>query len=246
MASQAPQRSPIPQDQLVRQKLGSAGSIPAPSVCINLVIAGATMNTAEHIVESYFRLCRGCFTFPDRKVVRGNNRQLDILAYDVKRKLQFHIEVGVTHRLTWCSTRDELGAEFQRKFFGIPPERVSSGGAATDFERGKSYFSQIEQTYIEAGFSPSDVRRVWVCWIVRGDENNKPFIVPFHSEHLNRTFEIEVLSLRDVILPQLENAIETANYDDEILRTLSFMKQRETQAILTRRQAALAQGATAE
>ena len=115
------------------------------------------MNAAEHIVESYFRLCRGCFTFPDRKVVRGNNRQLDILAYDLKHRLQFHIEVGVTHRLTWCSTREELRAEFQKKFLGAPPEPVSSGGGATDFERGKSYFSQIEETYIEAGFSPADV-----------------------------------------------------------------------------------------
>ncbi len=56
------------------------------------------MNTAEHIVESYFRLCCKCFTIVDLKIPHGNNQQLDILAYDVKEQLQYHIEVGVTHR----------------------------------------------------------------------------------------------------------------------------------------------------
>ena len=90
------------------------------------------MNTAEHIVESYFRLCRGCFTITDRKVKNGNNRQLDILAYNVKEKLQFHIEVGVTHRLNWAPTREDLRLYFEHKFFGAPPKRESKGGAATD------------------------------------------------------------------------------------------------------------------
>jgi|GEM_PF-6134490 len=38
------------------------------------------MNTTERIVESYFRICEGCLTTPDVKVVRGNNRQIDLLA----------------------------------------------------------------------------------------------------------------------------------------------------------------------
>jgi len=37
------------------------------------------------------------------------------------------------------------------------------------------------------------------------------------------------LSLRDFILPELAKAIGTANYDDEILRTLGFIKQLEWQ-----------------
>jgi hypothetical protein len=188
------------------------------------------MNTTEHIVESYFRLCRGCFTFTDRKVVKGNNRQLDILAYDVKKELQFHIEVGVTHRLNWCPNWDDLAPEFEKKFFGAPPKREGKDGGATDYEKGKSYFRQIEETYVEAGFTPSEVRRVWVCWIVCNEEkNNKPLLSQFVSNHLNRTFEIEVLSLRDLIIPELEEAIGTANYDDEILRVLGFIKQRELQ-----------------
>jgi hypothetical protein len=187
------------------------------------------MNAAEHIVESYFRFCRGCFTLSDRKVVRGNNRQLDILAYQVKEKLQFHIEVDVTHRPNWCPTREKLGPEFEKKFFGAPPERMGKTAGTTDFEKRKSYFPQIKKTYVAAGFSPAEVKRVWVCWIVKEEENTKPLVLPFHSKHLKRTFKIEVLSLRDFVLPELENAIGTANYDDEILRALGFIKQRESQ-----------------
>jgi hypothetical protein len=88
---------------------------------------GIHMNAAEHIVESYFRLCRGCFTLSDRKVKDGNNR---------------------------------------------------------------------------------------------------------HSKHLNRPFQIEVISLRDLVLPELEEKIETANYNDEILRTLTFIKRRDVQRTL--------------
>jgi hypothetical protein len=80
---------------------------------------------------------------------------MDILAYNVKERLQFHIEVGVTHRLNWCSTSDDLGPEFERKFFGVPPIRESKVGGATDYERGKSYFSHIEKTYIDGVFSAS-------------------------------------------------------------------------------------------
>jgi hypothetical protein len=188
------------------------------------------MNTAEHIVESYFRLRRGCFTFSDRKVVKGNNRQLDILAYNLKEKLQFHIEVGVTHRLNWCPTRNDLELDFEKEFFGAPPKREGKGGGLSDYEKNKSYFSHIEETYVEAGFLPAEVRRVWVCWILSKEEtNNKPLVIQFDSKHLNKTFEIEVLSLRDLILPELVDAIGTANYDDEILRVLGFVKQRQQQ-----------------
>jgi len=187
------------------------------------------MNAAEHIVESYFRLCRGCFTITDRKVKNGNNRQLDILAYDVKEQQQFHIEVGVTHRLNWAPTREDLRLYFEHKFFGAPPKRESKGGGSTDYEKGKSFFKSIEETYVDVGFLPAEVRRVWVCWILNKEKNDKPVVFPFDSNHLNRTFEIEILSLRDLILPELEVAIGTANYDDEILRVLSFVKERELQ-----------------
>lgn len=188
------------------------------------------MNTSEHMVECYFRLCRGCFTLSDRKVVNGNNRQLDILAYNLKEKLQLHIEVAVTHQMNWCPTRDELGIEFDRKFFGVPPNRMSNVGGQTDFQRGKSYFQQIEKTYSEVGFSPHEVKRVWVGWMLPNEsENHKPLVLTHIPGNLSTEYEIEVLSLRDLILPQLEEKIGTANYDDEMLRVMSFMKQRRLQ-----------------
>lgn len=190
------------------------------------------MNAAEHIVEAYFRLCRNCFTVSDRKVVGGNNRQLDILAYDFKRKLQFHVEVSVTHRQNWCCTFEELMGEFERKFFGVPPKREGAIKGATDFEKGKTYYPQIEQTYAECGFSPADVNRVWVCWMVKAKDNSNPIIEKFGLGHPNGPFQIEILSLRDYILPALEKAIGTANYDDEILRIIGFMKERESQVVV--------------
>ena len=38
----------------------------------------------ERIVESYFRIERKCFTITDIKIPKGNNRQIDILAYSLK------------------------------------------------------------------------------------------------------------------------------------------------------------------
>jgi len=123
-----------------------------------------------------------------------------------------------------------LSPQFEKKFFGAPPERKGKESGTTDFEKGKSYFSQIEAAYTAVGFSPAEVKRVWVCWIVKGNEGINSSVIPFQSKHLpGRTFDIEILSLRDFILPELTDAIGTANYDDEILRTLGFIKQRDSQ-----------------
>ncbi|QSB00610.1 hypothetical protein JWZ98_18395 [Methylomonas sp. EFPC1] len=187
------------------------------------------MNAAEHIVDAYFRLCRGCFTLTDKKVTKGNNRQFDILAYHLVQKTQFHIEVGVTHRENWCPTLESLSEGFEKKFFGASPKRKDKADGTTDFEKGKSYFPQIQDTYKEVGFYPESVKRIWVCWIVKDQDNTKPISINFHSRYQNSEFPIEILSLRDFVLPELENTIGTANYDDEVLRTLGFMKQRELQ-----------------
>jgi hypothetical protein len=188
------------------------------------------MNTAEKITEAYFRHKRGCFTLSDRKVKRGNNRQLDLLAYRVTDKVAFHVEVGVTHRENWCPTMSELEFEFEKKFFGAPPERVGKSSGKTDFERGKSYYPQIEAAYAELGLDPASIKRVWVCWMVKDrDALVKSRTRHVLSKHLNREFEVEILSLRDLILPDLQKSIGTANYDDDILRTLGFIKQRSLQ-----------------
>lgn len=185
------------------------------------------MNAAEHIVESYFRLCRKCFTISDQKVYQGNNRQLDILAYDVKNCHAFHIEVATTHRESWFPTLEKLKVEFDKKFFGLPPERKGRSDGTTDFEKGKLYFESINETYRSLGLDSEKVQRVWVSWTVKDKEQK--FDVEHRVNHLKRTFRVQVLSLRDVILPALENAIGTSNYDDEVLRILSLLKEREIQ-----------------
>lgn len=152
------------------------------------------MNAAEHIVDAYFRHVRGCFTLADQKVKGGNNRQLDILAYRLKTRDAFHAEVGVTHRQNWCPTLDELGNQFEKKFFGVSPERKGRSGGTTDFEKGKSYWPQIESTYAAVGFDPAVVKRVWVCWIIKDHSNVQPVQVKHQSKHLSKEFSIEVLS----------------------------------------------------
>lgn len=188
------------------------------------------MNAAEHIVDAYFRLARGCFTLADRKVPKGNNRQLDILAVHLVKGEQFHVEVGVTHQENWCPTIEELGSHFEKKFFGAPQERNGKNAGTTDFEKKKSYWAQIEGTYREVGFDPARLRRVWVCWILKNRRDSNPVPITFPSKHLCKEFKIEIMSLRDFILPALQEAIGTSNYDDEILRTLGFVKQRELQS----------------
>ncbi|MDQ2822274.1 MAG: hypothetical protein M3Y65_18135 [Pseudomonadota bacterium] len=121
------------------------------------------MNAAEHIVDAYFRLVRGCFTLADKKVVKGNNRQLDILAYHLKSREAFHIEVGVTHQENWCLSAEDLGPHFDKKFFGAPPKLNGATNGTTDFEKGKSYWEKITATYEEVGFAPDEVKRIWVC-----------------------------------------------------------------------------------
>ena len=53
----------------------------------------------------------------DIKVINGNNRQTDLLAYNPKTTEQYHVEVSVTHREKWCPTPIELIAEFDKKYF---------------------------------------------------------------------------------------------------------------------------------
>jgi len=190
------------------------------------------VNAAEHIVDAYFRLVRGCFTLADKKVLSGNNRQLDILAHNLKTSEAFHIEVGVTHRENWCLPVEDLGPQFEKKFFGVSPERKGASNGKTDFEKNKSYWKRIEATYEDVGFDPAKVKRVWVCWIVTGADGREPIEVEFYSKHLGLTFPIQILSMRDLVLPKLQDQIGTANYDDELLRVLGFVKQREMQSLV--------------
>jgi hypothetical protein len=181
------------------------------------------MNTVEHIVESYFRLCRNCLTYSDVKVIGGNNRQLDLIAVSLKTDEQFHIECSVTHCENWCPNSQKLITAFEKKFSGIPAKKP---GPNTDSAKGKRYGGAIGSMYTRLGLSLEKVKRVWICWTVKDPEN----LARLQDDYFVRTgYRVEVLSFRDDILPELTDAVSTANYDDEVLRTFSLIKQWKAQ-----------------
>jgi len=181
------------------------------------------MNTVEHIVESYFRLCRNCFTYGDVKVVSGNNRQIDILAVSLTTGEQFHIECSVTHCKQWCPTAEKLISEFERKFSGVPRPKE---GRNTDSTKGKNYGVAITGMYQRLGIDEAKINRIWICWTVKDPENLQKHL----GRYCVRTGQkVEVISFRDRILPELLKAVSTANYDDEVLRTFSLFKQWDKQ-----------------
>ncbi len=180
------------------------------------------MNTTERIVESYFRLCRNCFTYPDVKVVGGNNRQLDLLAYNLRDGSQYHIEASVTHELSWRATWANLRLKFEGKYFGIPHEKV---GPNTDHTKGKNYFAKIQKTYKLVGFTPSKVQRIWVTWVTPEDLDFEKQLLKYCKSKRIGKCPIKVLSFRDQILSELPKAVGRSNYNDDVLRTLSLLNQ---------------------
>jgi hypothetical protein len=82
------------------------------------------MNAVEQIVEIYFQKILNCLTHPDIKVEKGNNRQFDLLAYNIKTKKAYHIESSVKHELRWNPTIDELMELIRFKFFGTLKEKI--------------------------------------------------------------------------------------------------------------------------
>lgn len=180
------------------------------------------MNTVEHIVDCYFRLCRRCFTMNDVKVVGGNNRQLDLLAISLLDGSQYHVESAVTHSWDWFTNPQELTQELNRKFFGVPAPKE---GMNTDFAKGKTYTAQINNMYQSLGLNPDLLQRVYVTWAIPGFANVQESVVEYSRTRNVRP--IEVLSFRDAILPALEQQVGTSNYEDEVLRTLSLLRQRQ-------------------
>jgi hypothetical protein len=184
------------------------------------------MNTTERIVESYYRLCKACFTYPDLKVPGGNNRQLDLLAYNLRTRAEYHIETSVTHELSWRATWERLEATFEGKYFGVPKERA---GANTDFARGRSYYQEILRAYKSVGFTPSKVQRVWVTWVRPQEPDFDSSLIEYcRSRRLGRC-PIHIVSFRDDVLPELLSAVGKSNYNDDVLRTLSLLRQYERQ-----------------
>jgi len=84
----------------------------------------------------------------------------------------------------------------------------------------------IYATYQIYGLNMAKVRRVWICWVVKDQANLKQML---YNYHMKTGQLVEVLSFRDEILPELQKAIGTSNYDDEVLRTFSLLKQADKQ-----------------
>jgi hypothetical protein len=179
------------------------------------------MNAVEHIVEAYFRICKRCFTIHDVKIPGGNNRQFDLLAVSLSPDQQYHVETSAMPGF-WPDTA-ELKSLFDTKFRGTPAPR---DGPRTDRTRGKTYRQRILDAYRLFGLDPEKVTRVWVTWAVRDAENLPTFLATYENE---TGIRVQLTSLRDDIIPELQREVATANYDDEVLRTLSLLKQREIQ-----------------
>lgn len=182
------------------------------------------MNAAEHIVECYFRLVRKCFTITDAKVIGGVNRQCDLLAANLSDGNFYHVESSVTHRLMWAPGAEDLRKVFDKKFRGVPKK---SDRPNSEWMRGINYLQNIQATYRSYGIDPRRIKRVFVCWIVKGQPAVNEMLQQYRDVHGLR---VEVLSFKHVILPELDQAVGTSNYGDEILRTISLFKQQKSQS----------------
>jgi len=182
------------------------------------------MNTTEQIVESYFRICKECFTVPDVKVPEGNGRQLDLLAYSLRERLQYHIEVQVSHARHFAPPLSKIFAKLDAKFLGKPNERERKKQ-----RRKKWYIREIQYAYTFFGFDPFRVKRVWVCWEVPKVERFSEELAKYNAEREQEDNPISVLSFKEGIIPELKKRIKTAHYDDVSLRTISLFNQGKRQ-----------------
>jgi hypothetical protein len=187
------------------------------------------MNTAERIVESYFRHCRGCLTAPDVKIAGGNNRQIDLLAWHPMSKTAYHVESTVVPSGRYFNKSKSwrpLAAIFQNKFFAQPRKRQT-----LDFipRNNDPEFQKLQRTYALYDFTPDKLKRVWVCWFL-GDYNvTEADVISYFAARDVPQHLVEVISFRDDVIPALERAIGSSNYEDDALRTFSFFSERDEQ-----------------
>jgi hypothetical protein len=159
----------------------------------------------------------------DVKVRAGNNRQCDLLAYDAIGRKQYHVESSVTH--CWQPSANELRELFDKKFRGVPQKRE---GKRTDYTRNRNYFENICQTYENVGFDPQRVERIFVIWSFPEQDVIAELTKAYKNEY---DISVAVMSFRNEILLHLTEKIGTSNYEDEVLRTLSLLRQRELQQV---------------
>ncbi len=163
----------------------------------------------------------------DVKVEAGNNRQLDLLALHLPTGNTYHVETTVKIA-GFGPTISNLEMAFDRKFFGTPRVNAKPTG---DHALGKNYRSAINRTYKSVGLIPSKVQRIYVCWAVNGCDFQEleDFCQTYSRRYYLGKNPIQVWSFRDVILPELTEAVGTSNYDNDALRTLSLLGAAERQ-----------------
>jgi len=181
------------------------------------------MNSAEHLVELYYQQ-KGYLTTVDIKIEEGNNRQFDLLAYDLKEAKILHIEINVSitheknHNDYWGYNKNKIKKYFKEKFFGhLKPNKTG------DEEKN---LIVIKKTYNKFGIEYKKVTRVICIWCLPPEVKETP---SQWKKELSEEFELpqnkfEILSFRDEVLPELFKNIKTSNYNDELLRLLSLLK----------------------
>jgi hypothetical protein len=187
------------------------------------------MNTAERIVESYFRYCRSCLTIPDVKIAGGNNRQIDLLAWHPKTETAYHVESTVVPSGRYFNKSGSwrpVTEIFQNKFFAQPKVRQTPTfiPAKDDVE-----YLKLQRTYALYNFAPERLKRVWVCWHLDDYSVTVPDIVSYFADRDVPQHLVEVISFRDEVVPALERQIGSSNYEDDVLRTFSFFSERDEQ-----------------
>lgn len=183
------------------------------------------MSAVNCIIDCYFRHVKGCFTTTDVRIQQqAFCRSAALLAYNVKTKEQFHVENAVTHSQLWPFSADNLYELFDKNFRGLPRKRE---GKETNNTKNKSYFKNILKTYQSLGFSSSKIKRIFVVWSMKPGVNAKAASDAYYKKH---HIQVEVLSFRDRILPDLTKKVSGSFYqEEEALRMLSLFAQREIQ-----------------
>ena len=99
------------------------------------------------------RLVKKSFTVVDVKVQNGNNRQLDLLSYNIESSTSYHIESTVTHRLNWKPNMETLIELFIKKFLGFTKPTA---------KRKEPFLDEILHTYKGFGIMPITKRVICV------------------------------------------------------------------------------------
>lgn len=203
------------------------------------------VNTGERIVEAYFRYCRGCLTIPDVKIPGGNNRQIDLLAWNPKDRVAYYVESSVVPSGRYFNRSGRWKnpfAIFQNKFFAQPKDRQirSFVPPASDSE-----YQKVKQTYELFCFDPLSLHRVWECWNLSDYGISIQDVNAYFAERGIPTEQVAVVSFRDTIIPGLQGKVGSSNYEDDVLRTFSFFAERDDQhQIETSRAATACRGET--